>query len=136
MSVLTEYALWRAGLETAINDALNGPVKDGLEMEIRRQAQRRVYAAYSSKGPRRGQIGAESNLQATVSDMTLTIKNITVAQGGATSMSETDFVEQGDSSYHQPFARPFMDEAAMVYAAGQAHIDLQAAMQARGYPVY
>ena len=98
MSVLTEYALWRAGLETAINDALNGPVKDGLEMEIRRQAQSRVYAAYSSKGPRRGQIGAASNLQATVSDMTLTIKNITVAQGGATSMSETDFVEQGDTA--------------------------------------
>lgn len=133
MSVLSEYALWKAGLEMAVTDALNGPVKDGLEMEIRRQAQSRVYAAYSSKGPRRGQIGAASNLQATVDDMTLTIKNVTVAQGGPTSVSETDFVEQGDSSYHQPFARPFMDEALRAYAAGQAEQDLALALKARGY---
>lgn len=133
MSVLSEYALWKAGLEMAVNDALNGPVKDGLEMEIRRQAQRRVYAAYSSKGPRRGQIGAASNLQATVDDMTLTIKNITVAQGGATSESETDFVEKGDPAYHQPFARPFMDEALQAYTQGQHERDLISALRARGY---
>lgn len=133
MSVLSEYALWKAGLEMAVTDALNGPVKDGLEMEIRRQAQSRVYAAYSSKGPRRGMIGAASNLQATVSDMTLTIKNITVAQGGPTAASETDFVEKGDKAYRQPFARPFMDEALQAYTSGQAERDLVAALRSRGY---
>ncbi len=135
MSMMSEYALWKAGLETAITDALNGPVKDGLEQEIRRQAQSRVYAAYSSKGPRRGQIGAASNLQASVSDKTLTIKNITVAQGGGAA-PEVDFVESGDTAYRQPFPRPFMDQALSIYAAGQVHIDLAAALQARGYPAY
>ena len=135
MSVLSEWALWYAELQSALTDALSGPVTDGLKQEIRKQAQKRVYEAYSSSGPRRGQIGARQNLEASVNGFDLEIHNVTVQQGSPSGKSETNFVESGDPAYRQPFARPFMDEALEEYAKNQGPMDLEAALRARGFTV-
>lgn len=139
MSVLSEWALWYQELQAALTDAVSGPVTDGLKQEIRKQAQKRVYDAYSSTGTRRGQIGAAHNLEASAyyeaDGMSLKIQNVTVQQGAPSGKSETQFVESGDPAYRQPFARPFMDEALEEYAKNQGPMDLEAALRARGFTV-
>lgn len=135
MSVLAHFAAWYSELESAVADALSGPLKDGLKKEIKQQAKTRVYKAHPQHGYRRGLIGDSVNLEAE-SDMTeLRIRNVTVQQGSPGRLSETDFVETGDKAFHQPFPRPFMDEALDAYANGQGKTDLASALRSKGFDV-
>lgn len=134
MGLLDEFVAWYGNLQAAVTDALAGPLTDGLKQEIRRQAKARVYA-YAGGGYRRGLIGDPVNLEAESDQTELRIRNVTVQQGSAGRLSETNFVESGDPAYHQPGPRPFMDEALQEYAYGKAQDDLAAALRARGFRV-
>lgn len=133
--VLDQYRDWKKQLNSAIKEALNGPMKDGLKRKIHEKAQTNVYEAYASTGPRRGQIGGEKNLKAKVSGTTLTITNMTQPQGSGAGMTETTFVETGAPNYRQPFPRPFMEAALEEYVAGEAQQDLDNALRSRGFTV-
>lgn len=135
MSVIDDFIIWYAELQNAVEDALSGPMQDGLKQEIRRQAQTRVYDAYNGGGYRRGKIGAAENLEGNVSGYSLHIRNVTAPQGTNAFQTETGFVEEGSPSYRQPFPRPFMDEALTEYAYGQAQEDLANALRAKGFTV-
>lgn len=135
MSVLAHFAAWYSELESAVADALSGPLKDGLLKEIKEQAKTRVYDAYDGKGYRRGNIGAEFNLQTEANQTELKVQNVTVQQGSPGRLSETDFVETGDRAFHQPFPRPFMDEALDAYTNGQGKTDLASALRSHGFDV-
>ena len=136
MSVLTMWAAWKAELDMAITDALNGPLTDGLKEYIHDESLWAVYMAYGGGGYRRGEIGGDKNLEATVSGDTLTIRNVTQPQGAGASMKEVDFVESGSSAYRQPFPRPFMTEGRDRYVAERAEMDLATALRARGFEVH
>lgn len=135
MSVLSQYQVWKSGLLDAVTDALNGPVQDGLKRAIRQEAKTNVYDAYTSTGPRRGQIGAAENLEGDVEGTTLTIRNVTQPQGWGADLTETTFVEAAAAGYRQPFPRPFMNEALEKYEAGEFHQDLGNTLRSRGYTV-
>lgn len=135
MSVMDDFLIWYAELQGAVTEALAGPLMDGLKQEIRQKAQTNVYDAYSSRGYRRGQIGAAQNLDGKVSGYDLQIRNVTPQQGGPASQTETGFVEEGSPEYRQPFPREFMDEALQEYAYGKAPDDLADALRARGFRV-
>lgn len=134
MSVVDSFIGWYAELQSAVVDALNGPLKDGLEQEIQKKAKENVYDAYPG-GYRRGQIGAPANLQADVSGFELHIRNVTRQQGGPAYQTETGFVEEGAPEFRQPFPRPFMDEALTEYAYGKGPEDLADALRSRGFTV-
>lgn len=135
MSTVNTFLQWYAELQDAVTDALAGPLQDGLKNEIREQAQERVYDAYSSKGYRRGQIGAAQNLAGDVEGFSMHIRNVTVQQGGPAYQTETGFVEEGAPEFRQPGPRPFMDEALQNYAYGKAQDDLADALRSRGFIV-
>jgi hypothetical protein len=135
MSATGQFLEWYGRLQSAVTEALNGPLKDGLKQAIREKAQTNVYNAYSGGGYRRGQIGAPQNLSASVNGYELEIRNVTPPQGSGASMTETGFVEEGAANYRQPFPRPFMDKALEAYTSGQAQDDLAAALGSRGFEV-
>ena len=135
MSVIDTFILWYAELQVSITKALNGPLKDGLEEEIKKQAQSNVYNAYGTRSYRRGKIGDKTNLSAEVNGFDLHIRNVTVQQGSPASQTETGFVEEGTPAFHQPFPRPFMDEALTEYAHGKAPDDLADALRSDGFAV-
>lgn len=135
MSAISQFTVWYQRLLGSVENALNGPMQDGLKQAIREEAQTKVYDAYSSTGERRGKIGAAENLQGEVIGHQLRITNVTQPQGSGARMTETSFVEQGAGNYRQPFPRPFMDEARDKYADGQAQIDLENALRSDGFTV-
>ena len=134
MSVVDEFIIWYSGVQSAVQEALGGPLKDGLLQEVRKKAQANVYDAYSG-GYRRGQIGAEQNMAVNVNGYELHVRNVTVQQGGHAYQTETGFVEEGAPEFRQPFPRPFMDEALTDYAHGEGPEDLVNALRARGFTV-
>lgn len=134
MSVVDTFLAWYAELQSAVTEALSGPMQDGLKQEIREKAKTNVYDAYSG-GYRRGQIGGADNLRGEVNGFELHIRNMTVQQGGPAYQTETGFVEEGATEFHQPFPRPFMDEALVDYTYGKAGDDLADALRARGFTV-
>lgn len=135
MGVIDDFLVWYTELQMAVQDALNGPLQDGLKQSIREQAKIRVYDAYSGGGYRRGQIGSPDNLEANVSGYSLQIRNVTAPQGTKAYQTETGFVEEGSPSYRQPFPRPFMHEALEMYAQGKAPDDLANWLRSRGFTV-
>lgn len=134
MSVVDEFIIWYSGVQSAVQEALSGPLKDGLLQKVREKAQSNVYDAYSG-GYRRGQIGSPQNMAADVNGYELHVRNITIQQGGKAYQTETGFVEAGAPEFRQPFPRPFMDDALQDYAYGQGPEDLANALRARGYTV-
>ena len=135
MSVVDEFLIWYSGVQSAVQEALSGPIKDGLEQEIQKSAKKNVYDAYSGGGYRRGKIGSPQNLMADVNGYELHIRNVTVQQGGPAYQTETGFVEEGAPEFRQPFPRPFMDEALVDYVYGEGPEYLANALRARGYTV-
>ena len=135
MSTVDTFILWYTELQASITKALNGPLKDGLEKEIKEKAKTNVYDAYNTRSYRRGKIGDKTNLVADVNGMELHIRNVTVQQGGRAYQTETGFVEEGAPEFRQPFPRPFMDEALVEYAYGKAPDDLADALRSDGFTV-
>ena len=69
----------------------------------------------------------------TVEGLTLTLENAAEPQH-ANGVDLTPIVEEGDPDWHQPFARPFMDEARNEYVDnGKADNDIAAALRAMGF---
>lgn len=134
MSVVDDFIIWYSGVQSAVQEALGGPLKDGLLQEVKKKAQDNVYNAYPG-GYRRGQIGSEQNMAVDVNGYELHIRNVTVQQGGHAYQTETGFVEEGAPEFRQPFPRPFMDEALQEYAYGEGPEDLANALRARGFTV-
>ena len=58
------------------------------------------------------------------------ITNITPMQGTNQGIPEVDFVEQGLDTYHMPYPRPFMEEAATIFAKGEGEHILQTYLDA------
>ena len=134
MSVMDDFLIWYAELQSAVTEALAGPLMDGLKQAIHEKAETNVYKAHDT-GKARGIIGAAQNLDGKVSGYDLQIRNVTPQQGGPASQTETGFVEEGAPEYRQPFPREFMDEALQEYAYGKAPDDLADALRARGFRV-
>lgn len=137
MSAVSQFntRIWPS-LTAAVRTAVATTMTDGFKRAIKKEAQEKVYAAYSpKKGPRRGIIGDEGNLFATAAGFVLTITNNTGMQGPNYGVSETTFVEGGLGNYNQPFKREFMEPARDKYVAGEASEDLAAALRAAGFVV-
>lgn len=134
MSVVDDFIIWYSGVQSAVQEALGGPLKDGLLREVKKKAQDNVYNAYPG-GYRRRQLGSPQNMAADVNGYELHVRNITVQQGGKAYQTETGFVEEGAPEFRQPFPRPFMDEALADYAHGEGPEDLANALRARGFTV-
>lgn len=134
MSVVDDFIIWYSGVQSAVQEALGGPLKDGLLQKVKEKAQDNVYNAYPG-GYRRGQLGSSQNMAVNVNGYELHVRNITVQQGGKAYQTETGFVEEGAPEFRQPFPRPFMDEALQEYAYGKGPEDLANALRARGYTV-
>ncbi|MBR3240765.1 MAG: hypothetical protein IKF99_20300 [Oscillospiraceae bacterium] len=134
MSVVDDFIIWYSGVQSAVQEALGGPLKDGLLQEVKKKAQENVYNAYPG-GYRRGQIGSEQNMAVDVNGYELHVRNITVQQGGKAYQTETGFVEEGAPEFRQPFPRPFMDEALQDYAYGEGPEDLANYLRSHGFIV-
>lgn len=107
-------------LDAAISDALAHEVADAIKDEILLSAERNVYTYHASPyfmGTRRkghGGLDDKNNLISHVEGNVLTVDNVTPLQnlwGGGHSETLTPIVEAGAKSFHQPYPRPFMDEA-------------------------
>ena len=134
MSVVDDFIIWYSGVQSAVQGALGGPLKDGLLQKVKEKAQDNVYNAYSG-GYRRGQIGSPQNMAVDVNGYELHVRNITVQQGGKAYQTETGFVEEGAPEFRQPFPRPFMEEALVDYAYGEGPEDLANYLRSHGFIV-
>ena len=139
MSVLQDYLQIRGLLDSAIKNALRDSVADGLKEAIQKKAKENVYiypASPSAMYKRREENGGlidDTTMLTTVDGLTLTLENTAEPQH-ADGIDLTPIVEEGDPAWHQPFARPFMDEARDEYVDdGKADSDIAAALRAMGF---
>lgn len=142
MSVLQDYLQIRSALDAAVGTALQGPVADGLKKAIQEKAQENVYSyeaspsAISKRREKNGGLIDESTMLTSVDGMTLTLENASEPQH-AEGIALTPIVEEGWSSWHQPYARPFMEEARDDYMDnGDADRDIADALKAAGFTVF
>lgn len=141
MSVLQDYLQIRGLLDSAIENALRDNVADGLKKAIQEKAQENVYsylASPSAMYKRREENGGlidDTTMLTTVEGLTLTLENAAEPQH-ANGVELTPIVEDGDSAWHQPFDRPFMDEARDDYVDnGNADSVIAKALKAMGFTV-
>lgn len=141
MSVLQDYLQIRGLLDTAVENALRDSVADGLKEAIQKKAKGSVYsypASPSAMYKRREENGGlidDTTMLTTVEGLTLTLENTAEPQN-ANSIDLTPIVEDGDPAWHQPFARPFMDEARDEYVDnGNADSDIVKSLRAMGFTV-
>lgn len=139
MSVLQDYLQIRGLLDAAIENALRDNVADGLKKAIQEEAEKRVYDAYPVSSKRRKEDGGlidDATMITTVEGLTLTLENAAEPQH-ADGIALTPIVEEGWGSWHQPYARPFMDEARDAYVdSGDADRDITDALKAAGFTVF
>lgn len=141
MSVLQDYLQIRGLLDTAVENALRDSVADGLKEAIQKKAKESVYsypASPSAMYKRREESGGlidDTTMLTTVEGLTLTLENAAEPQH-ANGVDLTPIVETGDPAWHQPFARPFMDEARDDYVDnGNANSDIAKALKSMGFMV-
>ena len=142
MSVIQDYLQIRSALDAAVGTALQGPVADGLKKAIQEEALENVYSyeaspsAISKRREKNGGLIDESTMLTSVDGMTLTLENASQPQH-AEGIALTPIVEEGWSSWHQPYARPFMEEARDDYVDnGDADRDIADALKAAGFTVF
>lgn len=134
--ILTDYYQVLDSVKAAVQSALAGPIREGLEAEVAKYALQNVYsydAAPYFKAKRRFSLSqVQANYDVSISDMSLTIDGSGIAlQYGVG--GEVDIVEQG-AGWHQPGPRPYMDEALQNYiASGQADQALASALSGSGF---
>ena len=125
MGVLAEFQAILHRLDVAVDDALRIEVADAVKAEMRAQVHERVYDAYAPKAPglRRMDSGGLSdvdNYDARVeSGHELVVENNTPMQHPDGS-SLVEIVEEGRTSQHMPFPRPFVRETEEAVNAGWA----------------
>lgn len=122
-------------VRSAVQLALGGPIREGLEAEIAKYAEQNVYsyeAAPYFMEKRRYSLDNKANYDVTVGDLYITIdgSGISLAYG---TPGEIDIVEQG-AGWHQPYPRPYMNEALENYiASGEADKALAYYLQGSGF---
>lgn len=130
-----EYDAAMAQVISAVQLALGGPIREGLEAEIAKYAEQNVYsydAAPYFKEQRRYSLDNKANYDVTVGDLSITIdgSGISLAYG---TPGEIDIVEKG-AGWHQPYPRPYMNEALENYvASGEADRALAYYLQGSGF---
>lgn len=97
-------------LEAAITDTLNDEVLTAAMDALKESAETRIYKAYATKGHRRFSATHDNSYLASTSGYTLTITYEAGFQGGDASGDLGDVIAGGDTAYHMPFPRPWMDE--------------------------
>lgn len=130
-----EYDAVMREVISAVQLALGGPIREGLEAEISKYAERNVYsyqAAPYFMEKRRYSLDNKASYDVTVGDLYITIDGSGISlQNGVP--GEIDIVEQG-AGWHQPGPRPYMDEALQNYiASGEADRALASALLGTGF---
>ena len=133
--LMGEFESVMAQVIDAVQVALGGPIREGLMREIAKYAEENVYsygAAPYFMAKRRHSLDDISKYEKTVGDLSLTIDGSGIALqlgvGG-----EVDIVETG-AGWHQPGARPYMNEALENYvASGEADRALAMALAGMGF---
>ncbi len=137
MSMLQQYRDFENRLRAAIKYTALPSMVVYLSDEIEKKAAENVYsypANPKAMASRRYMLGDKSNLEVTISDMELEIRNVTVMQSGEP--DEVKWVEEGINQ-GDAGARPFMDEALQEYInSGNAELDLRTALQSQGFEVW
>lgn len=134
--LISEYENLMGQVMSAVQSALAGPIREGLEAEVSKYALSNVYsydAAPYFKEKRRFSLAlVQSNYDVSITDMSITIDGSGIAlQYGVG--GEVDIVEKG-AGWHQPGPRPYMDEALQNYiASGQADMALATALAGMGF---
>ena len=134
-SLEEEYDAALREIISAVQTALGGPIRLGLEAEIAKYAEQNVYSYQASPyfmQKRRYSLDNKANYDVTVGDLYITIDGSGIAlQRG--DPGEIDIVEQG-AGWHQPGPRPYMDEALQNYiASGEADRALASALAGTGF---
>lgn len=133
--LMAEYQRVMAQVMDAVQVALGGPIREGLMREIAKYAEMNVYsyaAAPYFMAKRRYSLSDIGKYEKTVGDLSLTIdgSGIALAYGVG---GEIDIVETG-AGWHQPGARPYMNEALENYvASGEADRALAQALSGMGF---
>lgn len=134
--LLSDYESVKGAVISAVQSALAGPIREGLEAEIAKFAEQNVYsynaAPFFMAKRRHSLSNVKGNYDVTISDLSITIdgSNIALQYGVG---GEVDIVEQG-AGWHQPGPRPYMDEALQNYiASGQADQALATALSGMGF---
>lgn len=141
MSITSDYLQIRAKLDTAITAGLQGKVADGLKEKVQTTARNQVYnyvtdpATMTKRRMENGGLIDPSTMLTSVDGTTLTLQNTSEPQN-AEGILLTPIVEEGWSSWHQPYAREFMDDARDEYVDnGDAKDDLMDAIRSAGFTV-
>ncbi len=136
MSLTQQFQDFEGRLRNAIKYTALPAMAVSLSDEIEKKAAENVYsypASPDAMESRRYMLGDKSNLEVTISDMSLEIRNVTVMQSGEP--DEVRWVEVGINQGGAG-ARPFMDEALQEYInSGDAELDLRTALQSQGFDV-
>ena len=136
MSILGEYKQIKSRLNSAIKNTALPQMALSLGQEIEASAMENVYSYPASQWAmeqRRWLLGDPSNLEVTIDDMSVEIRNATELQSGEP--NEVTWVEQGINQGNAG-KRPFMDKALQQYIdSGRAEYDLASALYAAGFDV-
>ena len=146
MGIAADIAMFKAKLNLAIDDTMQGPVLDGAKKQLRASVYSEVYAAYSPEFYSRrmdgGGLASMSNMESTYGDKTLQIKDMAGWQhlyGGAYPGERlAEAIARGDSQYyfHRAGGRPFHEEAEKEFAAsGEFERLLASGLRAHGFVV-
>lgn len=136
--MVDDYNTFMDELESAIQSALYGTMRDELIESIAKSARKNVYS-YKAQPffmeQRRYEIADPDNFSSLKSyGTTLVLENREHLRNGEA--GEVDIVESGDSRWHQPGPRPFMEEGLQNYVdSGQAERDLKWELAHRGFTV-
>lgn len=136
MSVLSEeYERLRNEALAAIQSALAGPIREGLEAEVAKYAEQNVYsyqAAPFFMAKRRYTLDDKGSYNVTVGNLYITIDGSEISMQNGVG-GEVNIVEQG-AGWHQPGPRPYMNEALENYvASGEADRALAEALIGSGF---
>lgn len=134
--LLPDYNRAIGEVTAAVQSALAGPIREGLEAEIAKFAEDNVYsyeAAPFFMAKRRYSLSnVKGNYEVTIKDLSITIDGSDISlQNGVG--GEINIVEKA-AGWHQPYPRPYMDEALQNYiASGQADQALATALAGFGF---
>lgn len=119
-------------LEAAITDVLKNEVRDAALNAVEDSADSRIYGAYSSSGRRRFSAMDDASYSWEVNGDTLKITYVAGFQGQNASGDLGDVIASGNSNYHMPFPRPWMDEGVQDNIA-KIESALKAGLESRGF---
>ncbi len=147
MGIAADIAMFKAKLDAAIDDTMQGPVLDGAKKFLRAAVYSEVYGAYSPEFYSRrmdgGGLADMGNMRDDYGDKTLQIQDIATWQhlyGGEYPAGRlAEAIANGDASYyfHRAGPRPFHEEAEKEFAAsGEFERLIASGLRAHGFVVH